>query len=236
MIIPLFDLLLTAIADRIDVAKKFIQALPAWVMRMFGIDVFRRWIKPAYDLDLDYYTFHFDEEQIWTGGWNTADDAQMNAVLQVDTPFLQFQFDNMALVQADDPSVLNPFVRNPHFNQTNTGNASLAHLSGASSAKSNPSDGYSALGDDLSTVKTQDGSLSGSAGSRSVMSAFATSMDSDEDTVKTGNTGDSPPFESQEGSHQPSAHHDNDVMDTESALGNPDVQSRDHYDGEAVSP
>ena len=60
---------LTAIADRLNVAKKFIHALPAWVMHMFGIEVFQRWIKPAYDLDLDYYTFHVDDEGIWTGGW-----------------------------------------------------------------------------------------------------------------------------------------------------------------------
>ena len=161
---------------------------------MFGETAFNHWIKPAYVTDIEFYQFTFDSKSTWTGGWTSSDDIQLEAILHVDTPDLQFEFKNLALVQAGNTTP-NPFARSPRFNQINSGNASLGHLS--TGQNTNPNSATQALGQDLSTMASPDDST---LGSLSTLSALGKTMGCDDDTVKTGNTADAQELPTQEDS------------------------------------
>jgi hypothetical protein len=97
-----------ALDGRVNMAKWFLCALPAWIKNFFGPNACASWIKNYlydYNQDSNDFVFGIDEETLlWDGSWTSADDAKMAALASTRLNY-EVSFENMSFL-AKSP---NPF-------------------------------------------------------------------------------------------------------------------------------
>ena len=136
---------ITTFNDRRKFAERLVDVLPAMVEQFMGKEAREKWIQPTAFAALGKVTWLYDEDNHWTGQWETADDADLKAMLggkigNIDLD--QFHIEGMELLNSDDDESVRPMLFES-ANQMDVGTAGsgLSRLSSRISIQSDVTDG-----------------------------------------------------------------------------------------------
>jgi hypothetical protein len=112
----------TILQDRVQLAQKFIHALPAWINSLFGPIALKAWILRSSHSLASRFRFGVDDNNMWVGTWTSAADSVYSDIASLPHAPM-FHFENLRMVHTANDS--NPFQRDPRFQPFTSGEASL---------------------------------------------------------------------------------------------------------------